>query len=277
MPDSNKVAEHYAHPGLIEAIRNGINELGKTMDTVGVDDLAPVDEFHIGGRRATEDFMAQLGLGSDDVVLDVGCGLGGASRFVADRYGCRVTGVDLTPAYVDTGNEVCSWVGLTDRIHLQVGDVTRLSLPAGAFGRAYMMHVGMNIADKNALAREIFRVLGPDGLFGVYDVMRIADGDLIFPVPWAEDPSSSAVAAPGEYEKALTEAGFTIVSVRDRSDFALEFFARIEAAASSTEGPPPLGIHILMGDTARSKVRNMIKNVERGVIAPVEIIAKKAQ
>ena len=51
MRDANKVAEHYAHPRLTEAIRNGVLELGKTVDTVSVEDLAPVDEFHIGGRH----------------------------------------------------------------------------------------------------------------------------------------------------------------------------------------------------------------------------------
>jgi cyclopropane fatty-acyl-phospholipid synthase-like methyltransferase len=103
MPNQGDVSKHYTHGGLVEAIRVGIASLGKTAETVTVDDLAPVDEFHIGGRRASEEFLAQLGLSAQMHVLDVGCGLGGAARFVASRCGSRITGIDLTSEYVETG------------------------------------------------------------------------------------------------------------------------------------------------------------------------------
>jgi hypothetical protein len=61
MPVLADVSKHYTHGGLIEAIHAGIVSLGKATDTVTVDDLAPVDEFHIGGRRASEEFLCQLG------------------------------------------------------------------------------------------------------------------------------------------------------------------------------------------------------------------------
>jgi cyclopropane fatty-acyl-phospholipid synthase-like methyltransferase len=70
--------------------------MGKTTDTVTIDDLAPMDEFHIGGRKATEELVSQLQLAPADHVLDIGCGLGGAARFVASRHHCQVTGIDLT-------------------------------------------------------------------------------------------------------------------------------------------------------------------------------------
>ncbi len=101
------VSAHYAHGELLAAIRDGVAKLGKTMETVTVDDLAPVDEFHIGGRQASEAFLGQLGLTLDQRVLDVGCGLGGSARFAATRYRCHITGIDLTPEYVDTGQALC--------------------------------------------------------------------------------------------------------------------------------------------------------------------------
>src|SRR5437867_12326255 len=109
MPTHADVSSRYTHGGLNEAIRVGIAALGKTTDSVTVDDLAPVDEFHIGGRRASEDFLGQLDLSAERHVLDVGSGLGGATRFVASRYGCRVTGIDLTPEYVETAKVLCGW------------------------------------------------------------------------------------------------------------------------------------------------------------------------
>ena len=185
MSNQERVTEHYAHGDLLSAITSGITQLGKTVDTVTIEDLAPVDEFHIGGRRASEDFLDQLGLSDQHHLLDVGCGLGGTARFAADRYKSRVTGIDLTAEYVDTGKVLCSWVGLDDRIALFQGSALSLTFDDSTFDGAYMMHVGMNIEDKANLFSEIFRVLRHGALFAVYDVMRIGDGGLTYPVPWA--------------------------------------------------------------------------------------------
>ena len=276
MPHSSVVANHYAHGSLLDAIENGVRKSGKTIHSVRVQDLGPVDEFHIGGQVATESFLDQLNIGSDHHVLDVGCGLGGASRFAAQRYGCRVTGIDLTQEYVETGQVLCSWVGLSNRIRLERGDATALSYPDGEFDGAYMMHVAMNIADKRSLASELHRVLRPGGKLGIYDVMRVGDGDLQFPVPWAMEPDGSAVATPHEYKAALQTAGFQMIAERNRRDFAVDFFTQFQAKAANADGPPPLGLHILMGDTAPRKVKNMIENISHGLVAPVELIAEKA-
>lgn len=275
MPDLETVATHYAQGGLIDAIVAGLKKLGLTPDTVGVEDLAPVDEFHTGGRVATESFLDQLGLGPADRVLDVGCGLGGASRFAAERYGCRVTGVDLTQEYIEAGTALCAWVGLADRVTLEQGDVTATRFADGAFDKAYMLHVGMNIADKTGLARELHRLIRPGGKVGIYDMMRVGDEEPAFPVPWATDAQGSALGSVDDYKEALEEAGFAIVAERNRREFALDFFARLKAAAANIEGPPPLGVHLLMGETVSSKIRNMIKSIAADIIAPVEVIAEK--
>jgi SAM-dependent methyltransferase len=276
MPDVDIVSNHYTHGSLLDAIRAGVEGLGKSPDTVSVHDLGPVEEFHIGGRVATESFLDQLDLSSDHHVLDVGCGLGGASRFVAQRYGSRVTGIDLTHEYIETGRVLCSWLGLEHRVALDQGTATAMSYPDGTFDKAYMMHVGMNIADKQRLVSELHRVLRPGGYLGIYDVMRVGDGDLTFPVPWAASADASAVASPDEYKNALKAAGFQITAERNRRAFALDFFARLQAGAATAKGPPPLGLHILMGETAAMKVRNMIENISENRLAPVELIAEKS-
>ena len=276
MPDRSVVTGHYKHGGLVAAIRRGVEKIGKSIDDVRVDDLAPVDEFHIGGRLATEAFLDQLGITEDQHVLDVGCGLGGGSRFAAQRYGCRVTGVDLTPEYIETGNTICEWVALNSQVHLEVADATSLPYPNNSFDRAYMLHVGMNIADKDSLAAELHRVIRPGGKLGIYDVMQVKEGSLQFPVPWATDASGSSVASPEVYRCALESAGFNVIAERNRREFALEFFAQLKASVAASGGPPPLGLHILMGDSAPKKVRNMIENISRNVVAPVELIGEKS-
>jgi ubiquinone/menaquinone biosynthesis C-methylase UbiE len=275
MPKIDTVATHYTHGALLRAILDGVQRLGKSPDTVTVEDLGPVDEFHIGGRVATKSFLDQLEIAADDHVLDVGCGLGGASRFAAQQYGCRVTGIDLTHEYVKTGEVLCSWVGLDNRITLEQGDATATSYSDGAFDKVYMMHVGMNKANKHALASELRRVMRPGGRLGIYDVMRVGDGDLSFPVPWATTPEESDVWSPDEYKAALEAAGLRVIAERNRSAFALEFFSQLQARAGSAGGPPPLGLHILMGDAAAEKVKNMVENVSQNRVAPVELIAER--
>jgi SAM-dependent methyltransferase len=276
MSTNNDVSEHYARGDLSAAIERGVAALGKTRDSLDIEDLAAVDEFHIGGRRASIAFLDQLELASTEHVLDVGCGLGGASRFAATRYGCQVTGIDLTADYVETGGALCSWVGLADRVSLHQGSALDMPFADTSFDHAYMMHVGMNIADKAALFAEVARVLKPGASFGVYDVMRIGLGDLTFPVPWAMTAETSAVETPDAYKQALTAVGFSLLAECDRLEFALEFFEELRAKVAASDGPPPLGLHILMGDSAAVKVSNMIENIAARRIAPVEIIARKS-
>ena len=276
MSDHRNVSEHYTHGELLGAIHAGVTALGKTTDSVTVHDLAAVDEFHIGGRQASEDFLDQLNLTTEDHVLDIGCGLGGASRFVASQYGSRVTGIDLTAEYIETGKIMCAWVALGDQIALHQGSALSMPFEDGTFDSGFMMHVGMNIEDKAGLCSEVYRVLQAGASFGTYDVMQVGDDELTYPVPWATTSETSAVASPEQYKHALQDAGFTIVAERNRRDFALAFFEQLRAKTATASGPPPLGLHILMGASAAVKVQNMIENISAGRIAPVELIARKA-
>lgn len=267
------VSDHYARSALIDAIREGVTALGKTTSTVTIADLAPVDEFHIGGRKATEELVAQLHLTPADHVLDIGCGLGGAARLVAERHQCRVTGIDLTHDYINAGQAMCRWVGLADRVSLHQGDALSIPFPAQTFTAAYMLHAGMNIADKSELCSQVARVLKPGAVFAIYDVMRTGGCALSYPVPWATTADIDAVAEPEVYRRALTAAGFNLISERNRRDFALAYFAGLKTPNGDT--PPPLGLHTLMGARRKAQVQNMIANISAGTIAPFELVAHK--
>jgi SAM-dependent methyltransferase len=269
------VERHYTQGRLIRAITDGLAALGKTPDAVAVDDLSPVDEFHIGGRAATDDLMRQLHLTRDLRVLDVGSGLGGPARFVASRYGCRVTGIDLTEEYVETARTLSRWTKLDALLSFHHGSALKMPFADAEFDRVYMLHVGMNIPDKAALFAEIARVLRSGGTLAVYDVMRVGDGALAFPVPWAATPDISALTTPDAYKVALRASRLEIVSERNRRDFAIEFFHALRARMAEAGGPPPLGLHLVMGGDARLKISNMIAGIEQRVIAPVELIARR--
>lgn len=275
MTNDNAVSEHYLHGDLLNAIRESIARLGKIVDSITIEDLAPVDEFHIGGRAATENFLGQLNFTEQDHILDVGCGLGGASRYVANKYNNHVTGIDLTQEYIETGKALCAWVKLDKQITLLQGSAISMPFQDETFDGGYMMHVGMNIEEKPQLFTEIFRVLRPGSSFGVYDVMRINDGELTYPVPWSTEKSTSRLATPDQYKKALDNAGFEVSEENNRRDFALDFFRKLRAMTEANGGPPALGLHTLMKESTAVKIKNMIDNIAADYIAPVEIVAQK--
>lgn len=274
-PQQQDVAAHYRVPDLVAIIRAGLAALGKSPENVTLEDLAPVEEFHIGGRPATKEVLDQLQLKTGWHVLDIGCGLGGPARFAAHEYGVRATGIDLTPDYVETAATLTRWVGLADRATFRQGSATALPFTQGSFDAAYMLHVGMNIADKAALCREAARVLRPGALFAIYDVMRLGEGDIKFPVPWAAHEGQSSVATPDEYKEVLQLAGFEILAERNRRQFAIEFFETMRARTEAAGGPPPLGIHLLLGSDAPVKIANMMESLKAGRLGPVEVIARK--
>lgn len=273
MTEPNDVALHYHSGHLLKRISDGCAALDLTPP-MSPDALAPVDEFHIGGRRATEPFVKALNISSDSQVVDLGCGLGGPARYVAKQMGAQVTGIDLTPEFVETGRVLTEWTDLSDRVHLMEGSVLEMPLDSGSMDAAYMIHVGMNIADKAGIAREASRVLRPGSVFAIYDVMQVGEGQMDYPAPWASSSEQSALASPETYQAALVSAGFELIDRIDRSNFAKQFFAELAAAQSRANGPPPLGLHLVMGDNTSLKIQNMVKNIAGGLISPIEIHAR---
>jgi SAM-dependent methyltransferase len=268
------VARHYGAYDVLARIRAGLAEMGYG-ERIPPEALKAVDEFHIGGAEATTALLDRLEVRPDMRVLDIGSGIGGPARNIAARTGCRVTGVDLTPAFVEAAQVLSEMCGMSGQVRFHIGSATELPLPDRAFDLALLLHVGMNIPDKGGLFREARRVLRDGGAFAVYDVMEIGDGTLAYPVPWAETEDLSALTTPEAYRNAAERAGFVLIRQEDRSPIALEFFARIRAQAASA-APPPLGLHVLMGSTVKAKMANMIAAIEAGAIGPVEMIFRAA-
>jgi ubiquinone/menaquinone biosynthesis C-methylase UbiE len=257
----SQVSRFYSGPGgLVDAIGSALDAAGMDRTTLRPADLAPVDEFHIRGRAASVEIVEALDLTAHSHVLDLGSGLGGPARTLAELTGCTVTGIDLTPEFCDVATVLSEWTGLSGRTRFQVADATATGLPDEAVDAALTVHVAMNIADKRALYAEAFRVLRPGGRFVVYDVLKGEGDDVRYPVPWAKDPSTSFLATPEEMRHLLPAAGFTVNSEVDSSDESLVWFQQVRARIER-DGPPPATFAAFLGDEFGQMAANQVANL----------------
>jgi len=272
-PIEAQITQHYGHGRVERAILEALRAAGKDVEHLTTLDLSAADEFHLGWRAVTAELGVDLGLRADQEVLDVGSGIGGPARYFAEAHGARVTGVDLTAEYVAVATELTRRCGLEQRASFVQGSALALPFAEARFEVATLIHVGMNIEDKAGLFREVRRVLSPGGLFGVYDVMKIAEAELPYPMPWAETPATSFVETAEIYRALLAAEGFAIEAERNRRDQTLEL-ARAMRAHREQHGTPPLGLHVLMGPATPQRLGNVMIALENGSIAPVQILAR---
>ena len=123
----NTVRDHYSVGDLEKNILHGLAATGKDLERLTTEDLSIFDEFHIGGREATEFAISKLSLTGDEHILDVGSGIGGAARTIAVHTRCKVSGIDLTPEYVSAAEMLTTMTGLEDKVGFQVASA--LSMP----------------------------------------------------------------------------------------------------------------------------------------------------
>ncbi|MBV9830497.1 MAG: class I SAM-dependent methyltransferase, partial [Marmoricola sp.] len=184
------VRSHYAGDDLAGHILSALTAAGVDTDHLGPADLFPVDQLHAGGAVATKMVLDRLGVGPGTRLLDIGCGIGGTSRMAA-MAGADVTGVDLSPAFVETATTLTERAGLGDRARFVVTPGDAMPLPDASYDAAVMVHVGMNLPDKEGVFRDVHRVLTPGAPFALFEQVRTGDGELPYPLPWAVDERSS--------------------------------------------------------------------------------------
>jgi ubiquinone/menaquinone biosynthesis C-methylase UbiE len=269
---ADRVASHYSEDlKLADAIAQKLQSAGKDLNKLTTADLATVDEFHIRGRKATLELGEKMNLSDRSHVLDIGSGLGGPARTLAETYSCHVTGVDLTLAFCDAATAMSDWVGLGDCVSFKQGDATNLPFQDQTFDAAMTIHVAMNIAAKDKMYMEARRVLRPGGIFAVYDVLQGEGGEVLYPVPWAREPSISHVATRDEMKILLTTAGFRLLEVQDSTEESQSFFERMTAQMVKT-GASPVMWQLFLGDGFPAMARNQVRNVSERRIRTVTFI-----
>lgn len=270
----SKVPAHYSGDGaLIDAIADGLRKAGVDREQIEPSDLSAVDEFHIRGRKATLALAESMRLRPTSRVLDIGSGLGGPARTLAEVYGCHVTGVDLTRDYCEAATVLTDRVGLTDRAEFRLADATDLPFADATFDAAMTIHAGMNVAAKDRMYLEARRVLKPGSVFAVYDVLQAEGGEVYYPVPWARESSISHLATRAEMISLLGAAGFRVERIEDSSDESLAWFEQM-ARRIAEYGPSPLSPQLLLGDDYPAMMRNQIRSLSERRIRTLSLICE---
>jgi len=269
-----RISGHYSSGKLMERLRALLAAEGIDPDHPTVEQLAPFDHFHGRSLEATQEVANLVAPASADHILDVGSGIGGPARYFARRFGCRVTGIDLTPEFCEVARALTRAVGFTDRISFEQGDALTMPFADASFDGAYSMNVSMNIADKAGLYREVRRVLKPGAWFVLAEIAQGPEGAPTYPTPWARTAETSFLSTPGATHDALAAAGFTIVKSRDTAGEAAAFTARARALIARGEKPPFHAVYLIHGDLAREMAANGARDLAAGKIIPIEILCR---
>lgn len=271
----HSIENHYSVAELERVILDALQTMGKDVEDLRPDDLSPVDEFHIRGRDATIELARLVEPRSDWRVLDVGSGLGGTCRYLAAEHGCVVTGIDLTRAYCETASRLSARVGLSDRTTFRHGSALEMPFEDAEFHSVWTEHAQMNIEDKPSLYSEIHRVLEAGGRFAFHDIFGGDGQPLHFPVPWADEPDISFLLSARQVRQILTDLGFEVQHWDDKTDASLHWF-RGNMGRMKANGPPPLGVHLLMGPSAVTKFQNIIRNLDEGRAVVIQAVLVKS-
>jgi len=274
MSDAHAIANHWARDDIYGLIIAKLNEMSLPLETLTLENLAPIDHFHARGFPATVELADRLDIAPDQHIVDIGCGLGGPARYMAKRFQCRVSGIDITQPFVDTANKLTALLNMQEQVMIKVGDGPRLPYPDAFFDGAYTQHVTMNVADRPAFFAEAYRVLKPGAFFAVTEHGLGPQGDPYFPMPWSADGNGSFLVTPARTQAMLEQTGFEDIDLEYTGDKYLAGYRMALEKAEKGE-MPPLGIHLLMGDTALEKTRNSARNIAEGRTQPIALVCRK--
>lgn len=275
MNSVSDIARHYSSGTLLDRLDAALREDGIDPECPSLAALAPYDQFHGRGMEATVEIAGLVSVKPDDHLLDVGSGIGGPARTFADRFGCRVTGIDLTEEFCEVARHLTARLGMQERAAFHVGDALAMPFPAASFDGAYSMNVSMNIADKPALYREIRRVLKPGGWLILSEIAMGEGSGPDYPTPWAASAQTSFLATPDDTRRALSEAGFEVINLRSTAEEARAFGARSRAAVERGEKPPHRAVMLIHGEAAAVAMGNVARAMSEGCIVPIEVLCRR--
>jgi len=275
MNADREVSTHYSRGNLLSRLNAALTEDGVDPERPSIEALAPYDQFHGRGLEATLEVADLIQADASHHILDIGSGIGGPARYFATRFGCRVTGIDLTPEFCDVARHLTRLLDLDGRIRFEVGDALAMPFADVSFDGAYSMNVSMNIADKRAFYREIRRVLKPGAWLILSEMAKGEGRDLDYPTPWAASERASFLATLEETRYGLQDAGFDVIQLRNTLEEARAFGTRSRAMVERGEKPPHRAVMLIHGEIATEAMANTARGLLEARIVPIEVLARK--
>ena len=274
MTSANAIADYWGKDDVYGLIVSALNKASKPLEGMTVEDLSAIDHFHARGFPATVELADQLPIKMGQQIIDIGCGLGGPARYIAKRFQCTVSGIDITGPFVDAANKLTALVRMQGRVKIELGDGLNLPYADACFDGGYTQHVTMNVPDRARFFAEAYRVLKPGAFFALTEHGLGPKGHPHHPVPWSADGTGAYLVTPAETRAFLEEAGFENIVV---DDTGAKYVAGYKMVLEKAEkgALPPLGTHILLGATAFDKIRNAARNIEEGRTHPIQLLCRK--
>jgi SAM-dependent methyltransferase len=270
---TKQINQQYGSPDLAERILNVLAEAGKGAGGLQREDLASFEEFHLRARRATRELAQLADLQPGMRVLDIGSGVGGPSRTLADEFGCRLMGIDLSWEYCRAAHLLDGAVGLEERVSVCCAQGLATPFVAEAFDVVWMQHVCVNIEEKRRLFEECGRLLHTGGRLALYEIFAGAREHTHFPLPWANGPEISFLSRPEEVRKDLRNEGFSELHWEDRTESILEWGQR--ALMHPSDRPSPLGIELVIGPDFAVKTANLLRNLEERRAVVIQAVLER--
>lgn len=272
--DIRHIHSYYSPNDLYKKIIDGLNKLGKDLSNVTLDDLQPVDEFHIRGDVATKELIKLAAFKPDMHILDVGCGIGGSSRRLSHETGCRVTGIDLSNEYIDTAKQLTQLLNMQRQVTFHACSALELAFDDDSFDGIWSLQMNMNVEDKLSWLQETYRVLKPGGRAVLYEVCGNKNSPLHYPVPWAQDETMSYLLPPEQFRDVITSVGFEIEVWNNKTDLAKIAFENVKEPLGKPV-LPVLGVYLLVGSDIQTKAYNLHRNLEEERVSLIETLVIK--
>ncbi len=268
------IHRYYSPNDLYNKIIDGLDRIGKDLSNITLDDLQPVDEFHIRGDTATKELIKLANFTPDMHIIDVGCGVGGSTRRLSHVTGCRVTGIDLSDEYIDAAERLTRLLNMQEQVQFHAASALALPFADDTFDGAWSIQMNMNVEDKLGWLRELHRVIKPGSRAVLYEVCGHTNTPVYFPVPWAQDSSMSFLVPPAAFRDVITAAGFDISVWNDKTDLAQQAFAHM-TEPKGEPNLPELGVHLLVGDDILTKAYNLHRNLDDNRVSLIETVGVK--
>ena len=238
------------------------------------------DSFHPGGTQLTERLGNLLALTRDSQVLDVASGRGTSAFHLAESFGCKVTGVDLSEENVRLATAEASQRGLAGQINFQLGDAERLPFGDETFDAILCECAFCTFPSKPVAAQEFFRVLKPGGQLGLSDLTRTEATipELEGLLSWIACVGDALPA--DRYVAILQQAGFEVPNIEDHNDSLVEMVRQIQAKLLGAEivaGLKKIDLHGVDFTTGKQFAQAALQATRSGALGYVVIAARKPQ